>query len=524
MNSTPLKRVHQRAANGTVYVYEIVDSYWDKEKKQARNKQVCIGKLDPVTGELIPSKRLGPHGAAALDPKVTARTTVSGPAFLLRLAGQESGLVKTLSKASPDHWQEILSLAWYVLATGKALAHADSWCQNHEVPSKASLGSQRISELLDLIDEDERQRFFQLWGKVIAERDVLCYDITSVSSYAEQNEYVRYGYNRDGEKLPQINLGLVYGQKTLLPVTYRQLPGSISDVSSLENLLDQLDKLEFPKIHLVLDRGFYSRKNVDSLAREGHHFTIGIPVHLRWVRGYIDQDKDKIDGTAGYHNHHGEAVYAHTRLLSWGDKKRRCYLHLYFDPDKMARDRVLFDQELTLYREELLEGRRIPEHEAAYEQFFFCKETPKRGRQVSFNWEAVTASRKQYVGFSAILTTKFKDPLVALDVYRMKDVIEKGFDDLKNSLDLKRLRVHQSNRMKARLFIQFIALILLSQIRKTMKEKMPGRDYTVKSLLGELESLTTIHYSGKYKNKLSEMTRAQREILDAFDVITESSL
>jgi hypothetical protein len=41
---------------GITYMYESV-GYWDKEKKQTRNHRKCIGKLDPVTGELIPSKK-----------------------------------------------------------------------------------------------------------------------------------------------------------------------------------------------------------------------------------------------------------------------------------------------------------------------------------------------------------------------------------------------------------------------------------------------------------------------------------
>lgn len=111
-----------------------------------------------------------------------------------------------------------------------------------------------------------------------------------------------------------------------------------------------------------------------------------------------------------------------------------------------------------------------------------------------------------------------KDPLVDLSLYREKDVVEKCFDDLKNELDVKRLRVHRSKRMKSRLFIQFIALILLSRIRKTMKDSLPDSRHAVKSLLWELESLMTIHYTGKYKSKLSEMTKAQRLNLDALGV------
>ena len=516
------KRVTHKATNGTIYVYEIVESGWDKEKKQPRNKQVCIGKLDPVTKELIPSKRLGEHGAAALDPTVTASTSISGPALVLSKTSQDIGLSRILKKSCPDHWQEILSLAWFILATGNALNHADAWCTNHEVPAQTSLVSQRISDLLEKISEDERQTFFKLWGKSIAEHDYLCYDITSVSSYSEQNEYVRWGYNRDGEKLPQINLGIVYGQKSLLPAAYRQLPGSIPDVRTLKSLLDQLDKLDFPKLHLVMDRGFYSQANIDDLAAGGHHFTVGVPIHRKWVQEQIDQARHLIDGPAGFHEQGGEVIYAHTRLMSWGESKRRCYLHLYFDPDKMADDRKTFDQNLLMYQKELIENKRVVEHEEYYERFFVCKRTPKRGLKIEFNWPAVKAAREQYVGFSTLLSTKFKDPLQALAVYREKDTVEKCFDDLKNELDMQRLRVHKAKRMKSRLFIQFIALILLSGIRRTMKKSLPPGKYTVKSLLWEMESLTTIHYTGKYKNKLSEITKAQKIILDAFGIEVDS--
>ncbi|RDI91906.1 hypothetical protein Q502_10610, partial [Mesotoga sp. Brook.08.YT.4.2.5.2.] len=52
-----------------------------------------------------------------------------------------------------------------------------------------------------------------------------------------------------------------------------------------------------------------------------------------------------------------------------------------------------------------------------------------------------------------------KDPVEALRVYRNKDTIEKSFDDLKNQLDMKRLRIHSAASMDGRLFVQFIALI-----------------------------------------------------------------
>lgn len=49
---------------GTTYVYES-ESYWDKEKKQPRNKRTLIGKIDEETGELIPTDGRGRKRKAA---------------------------------------------------------------------------------------------------------------------------------------------------------------------------------------------------------------------------------------------------------------------------------------------------------------------------------------------------------------------------------------------------------------------------------------------------------------------------
>ena len=41
---------------GVTYVYES-HSYWDKEKKQHRSDRKLIGKIDPETGEIIPTRK-----------------------------------------------------------------------------------------------------------------------------------------------------------------------------------------------------------------------------------------------------------------------------------------------------------------------------------------------------------------------------------------------------------------------------------------------------------------------------------
>jgi transposase len=49
----------------------------------------------------------------------------------------------------------------------------------------------------------------------------------------------------------------------------------------------------------------------------------------------------------------------------------------------------------------------------------------------------------------------------ALKIYRAKDAVEKGFFRLKNDLDFHRLRIHSDTAMHGKVFIGFIALILI---------------------------------------------------------------
>ena len=40
---------------GITYAYEI-QYFWDKEKQQSRAKCICVGKVDPITNENIPTR------------------------------------------------------------------------------------------------------------------------------------------------------------------------------------------------------------------------------------------------------------------------------------------------------------------------------------------------------------------------------------------------------------------------------------------------------------------------------------
>lgn len=500
---------------GVTYVYEST-SFWDKEKQQARNKRVCVGKLDQTSGKLIPSKRLAPV-VELIAPQATATTATAnivGASIVLDAITERLGLRKLLESCFPKEHGQILTMVYYLTSRGAPLSHCGTWCKGHAHPFGEPLDNQRISEVLRAITTDGKQTFLRRWMKNVLEDDFLCYDITSISSYSELNEYIKYGHNRDNEKLPQLNLAMLFGQNSGLPVYFQRMPGNITDVTTLNNLLETFKALELKPFNYVMDKGFYSKKNIDKLLISKAKFTVSVPLNNKWVQHAIDEIYTVIHSPEGYRKVDEEILYVHSRLYPWGKDNRRCYLHLYYNARKRADAVDQFNEKLVNYKEELESGKLIAEHQEAYDDFFIVKTTPKRGIQVSYNTEAVSQYINRYAGFQAILTNSIKDPVKALQVYRDKDVVEKCFDDLKNQLDMKRLRMHSSATADGRLFVQFIALIYISALRKEMRKSVLIERYTVRELLEEMETLTKVTYSGKYGHILTEVTKPQREILE----------
>jgi len=508
---------HHNKKTGATYVYSVT-SYWDKEKKAPRNRQVCIGRLDKATGEVMPTARKRKViERAAVAPGVTASVRIAGPFMLLEKLSGETGLAALVKRCFPEQHEMMMSLVHFIVHKGLPLSRSESWSTGHLHPMGGIIASQRISELLAEITEDDRQRFLSLWLAKMTEDDYLCYDITSVSSYSRGNEYVKFGYNRDCESLPQINLAMLFGQKSRLPAYYRRMQGNISDVATLKTTVKSLDFLGANPLHLVLDRGFYSESNITELLDKRYHFTIAVPSGRKWVQSVIDIHHESISSPRNYRQiDDSEALHVVTDLRSWGENKRRAYLHVYYNAHQAADEFDRFTRELLTYKQEIESGCPDKQHEESYALFLRIRQTPKRGLSVTFNDQEIQKHRKRYTGFFCILSSKVKDPMDALRIYREKDAVENSFDDLKNALDMRRLRIHSAAAMDSRLFLQFLALILICRIRNTTREDKILRNLTVREVMEEMETLSKITYSNRYGQLYTETSPIQRQIMDAF--------
>ena len=134
----------------------------------------------------------------------------------------------------------------------------------------------------------------------------------------------------------------------------------------------------------------------------------------------------------------------------------------------------------------------------------------------SFKEESIRNAEKNY-GYFALLSNGIKDPVTALRIYRAKDLIEKSFNNLKERLNMRRMAVASEDNFEGKLFVQFVALELLSYIKKQMDDKGLFRNYTMQSLLDELDIIEYYQQPGK-AHHLSEMTEKQRGLYEMMGV------
>ena len=510
--------------NGVIYVYES-SSYWDKEKSQARNSRICIGKLDPDSREVIYNRRFKERQGDSVKPGPVAVTThqrsFCGATYLFDKISEQLGVRDDLKSCFPDTYKQILSIAYYLILEDRApLSRFVRWERTHEHPYGKEIASQRSSELFGSVTEDAKQRFFSLLSARRLEEEYLVYDTTSISSYSQSLKQVRYGVNKDHDPLAQINLALLLGQTSRLPVSYRKLPGNISDVKTIKKLLSDLEYLNIKKVKLVLDRGFYSEANINAMYQHHYKFLLGAKISLKFIKKYLDDARDNMVTRANYSARH--ALYCQSFSTDWhysevkprsGEvikEKRRIYLHLYYNDQRATDEKLRFNKMLDRLEEELLSNRRVTKNEKLYQRYFNIHETQVRGIQLSVKEDAIKAKEERF-GYFALISNGIKDPLEAIDVYRSKDLIEKAYDDLKNRLSLRRTSVSSEERLDGKLFVQFIALIYVSYIKQKMDEEGLFKRYTLQGVLDELDIIERFSQPNK-KPMVGEVTKKQEEL------------
>ena len=218
--------------------------------------------------------------------------------------------------------------------------------------------------------------------------------------------------------------------------------------------------------------------------------------NLGYIKEFIQELGTDIKNLSNYNEQY--EVFASSKIIFWDSSKKcpyknisgtsgeRMFLHLYYNPEKALEEEKQLLHQLSQLKTELITGKRQSSHESAYKKFFVVHENANGDIRVEAN-EAAIAKAKERYGYFALLSNEVSEPIKALELYRMRDVIEKAFENVKDRLNCRRTLVSSDESLEGKLFVEFIALIFLSYITKKMQEQELFSKYTLQGLLDELD-------------------------------------
>jgi transposase len=414
---------------------------------------------------------------------------------------------------------KILTLSFYLIVSTRSLSHCWKWVDSSESLTDSSMKSQRLSELFDSFTFSERTDFYKKWHSLVKDKEYMAIDTTTISSYSCQISEVEFGHSKENNKIPQINLCLLFGETTGLPIYQTIYNGSLADVSTLLSTIDEMVSITGGNQFIsVLDRGFFSEQNVKNLfdKKSGEGFLIGIPFTNSFIIDYIEKYRSIINRPHNALISGKNTIYGVVIEHLYGEKKHKSFINLFYNPIKDFSEREELISSLLKLKNKILAKQKLSKNEKSDVLYYLDITSNINGDLTISLKDEIIDIELSTAGWHAFLSNHYIDPQDANDKYRLKDVVEKGYNRFKSVLSVKRIRVHSSDRMENKLFISFISLIILSKIYNVVKDSSLSLQYTILDILDLLSTVKVLNIGSNHIQR--PLTKQIKDIFRAFGI------
>lgn len=212
----------------------------------------------------------------------------------------------------------------------------------------------------------------------------------------------------------------------------------------------------------------------------------------------------------------GESLRAITKVRSW-NKLHKVYTHIYYNAKKALLQSESLYGHIADLRDKAKNDPAKFINDALFTKYLIIQKSEMADFEYTVNIrENVIENELLTAGWLVIISNYVEDAKKALQIYRVKDVVEKGFLLFKTNLELDRLRVHSQVTMQNKVFIGFVALVMLSAIHKVMSDENMYKKMTLKQLLLTLSKLRLQEINGE--RIIYPATKEQKAIFKAFRV------
>jgi len=446
-----------------LYAYS-VKTYWDSKARTVRQETKYLGK--------VIDKRMKKFEKVLYTKHKEKAILDFGDVYVLSEVYKRCGLQKVVRTSFREFANVIELLIFNRILNPLPMKSIYFWAsgtwlsQTHNLDE---LESQHISRVLEEIgDESMLRNFFITYLKTFRKSGNYLFDITSLpmnGSCILSN----WGYS-DSSIDWQIKLALLIDKDVQIPVFFRLIPGNLPDVSSLQTTVQEAKELGIKTILLVLDRGLFSEPNLRMLRESNTNFIIPVPANNKIFKKLVQKHK-ALESPKN--------VFRFNNRILFGVKDRISSLWAYVILDPQRRTRELQDIYAKYIEKELLESQIERE-----------------------------LTRK---GFMILLSTQELSLSEALQLYYTRDFIEKCFRYFKSDLALIPLRRHNTATLAGYMLINFLALALYLQLKKSQIE------FSLEEAWIILRQIKKKVYEDS--SILTELTKEQKEILKAFNLI-----
>ena len=410
--------------------------------------------------------------------------------------------------------RQLLALAVYKFDGGGAMMTFEDWLPQVWLPEIEPLNGRRISELLSKVSVSLTENYYKRRYDRASERSkdgmTLSFDSTSISTYSSGIVDAAWGHAKQNPQLRQVNYLVVCDYATGDVVYAFSYDGSVNDKTILAQVYLQMQSagLNLANNILVTDRGFQSIWNTQTAINLDLKYIQFLSLNEGVVREALRRKMLPLSDPT-VHRDPELCISAlsvedlWTQATDAGPVTIKGHLHLYRDAitaqedaDALHRD-ILYAVKVKNEQEKTPNGKTKRLDETLWKRvkpFLYENKHPKDGDSVWSIRDEKLREAVRFMGCRAIRTNAVSNPFEALCIYRQRDIIEQGFNQLKNEVGGSRL-VATETTYRGKLFIfslaQSIRMSMLrtaaETVQKNPKLKMP--EESLRKLIVQLQGL-----------------------------------
>lgn len=525
--------------SSTSYVLYEYDREYKPEKKYTIPKRTIIGKVsDDDVSLMYPNEHYPDYFPDAVLPEERPEAYRScclriGTYIVIDKILEEYKLKEMLKKHLGNDYGVFMDLMTYLIVDEEnAGQYYPDFAYCHPLFSdKMKIYSDvKVSRLFSSITRDQSNDFLDSWNKKRdhKQRIYISYDSTNKNCQAGDIDILEFGKAKVDKGAPIFNLAVAYDCNNRVPLLYEEYPGSINDVSQFKFMVDKVNEYGYKNVGFILDRGYFSKDNIAYMQEKGYEFIIMAKGCRQLVSSLVENVRGTFE-TNRTCSIRPYRVYGTTEIekLYLDDTENR-YFHIYYNPSKQAAEREHLEQKIDRYKEFIRRNVGTDQKFGKTYQEYFDFSYDKKGLLLYAKEKSDAIQRElELCGYFCIITSETMTAEAALIKYKGRDISEKLFSADKSFIGSKSMRVQSAESMSAKLFLEFVTLIVRNRIYNLLKEEMMRIEIkpnylTVPAAVRELEKIEMVRRNkGSYRLDHA-VTKKQKDILAAFGLDAEA--